>query len=97
MDKDLLLLALLLGLVLLDQDVLLLALLLGRARLDRGLLLQVLRLGLPLQMLVQFLEIIMLHGALLRQELEHLEVDLQSLELCLPTNLLLTGSPPWAG
>ena len=96
-DKDLLLLVLLLGLVLLDQDLLLMVPHLGRARLDRGLLHQPLHLGLLLQMLFQFLEITMLCGALLLQELCRLQVDTQSLQLCLPTNLPRTGSPLWAG
>ena len=57
----------------------------------------VLLLDLLLQMLFEFLEIIMLHGALVLQELEHLEAHLQNLRQRLPMNLLRTGSPPWAG
>jgi hypothetical protein len=48
-------------------------------------------------MLFEFLQIIMLHGALVLQELEHLEVHLQNLRQRLPMRLLRTGSPPWAG
>ena len=61
------------------------------------LLLLLLLLGLRLQMLSWFLEIFMLHGALVLQELEHLEVHLQNPGQRLPINLLRTGSPPWAG
>jgi len=57
----------------------------------------VLLLDLLLQMLFEFLEIIMLHGALVLQELERMEVDLQNPRQRLPMNLLRTGSPPWAG
>jgi hypothetical protein len=57
----------------------------------------VLLLDLLLQMLFEFLQIIMLHGALVLQELEHLEVHLQNLRQRLPMRLLRTGSPPWAG
>ena len=97
LDKDLLLLVLLRGLVPWTRTCPILALHLGRVRLDRDLLLQALRRGLLPQMLFQFLEIIMLQGPVRLQELQRLEVDLQSLQLCLPTNLPRTGSPPWAG
>ena len=65
--------------------------------LHKDLLLLLLLLGLRLQMLSWFLEIFMLHGALVLQELEHLEVHLQNPGQRLPINLLRTGSPPWAG
>ena len=74
---------------LLDKDLFFLVFVLG---LDKDL--PLLPLGLLLQML---LEIVMLHGALVLQEVDHLEVHLQNLGQRLPMNLLRTGSPPWAG
>ena len=74
---------------LLDKDLFLRAFLLG---LDKDLLL--LPLGLLLRLL---LDIVMLHGALALQEVDHLEVHLQNLGQRLPMNLLRTSSPPWAG
>ena len=65
--------------------------------LHKDLLLLLLLLGLRLQMLSWFLEIFMLHGALLLQEFGHLEVHLQNPGQRLPINLLRTGSPPLAG
>ena len=76
---------------------LLLVFLLGLQLLDKGLFLLLLLLGLLLQMLSEFLKIIMLHGALVLQEVEHLEVHLQNVGQRLPMSLLRTGSPPWAG
>jgi hypothetical protein len=76
-----------------DKDLFLLLILLG---LDKDLFLLLL-LGLRLQMLSWFLQIIMLHGALVLQKLEHLELHLQNRGQRLPINLLRTGSPPWAG
>ena len=76
---------------------LLLALLLGLQLLDKDLFLLALLLGVLLQMLSEFVKIIMLHGALVLQEVEHLAVHLQNLGQRLPMNLLRTSSPPWAG
>ena len=65
--------------------------------LHKDLLLLLLLLGLRLQMLSWFLHTIMLHGALILQKFEHLELHLQNRGQHLPINLLRTGSPPWAG
>ena len=79
----------------LEKKLLILLLPLG---LDKDLFLfLLLLLGLRLQMLSWFLHIIMLHGALVLQKFEHLELHLQNRGQRLPINLLRTGSPPWAG
>ena len=53
-------------------------------------------LGVLLHVVSELFKLIMLYGALVLQEVRHLEVHLQSGQ-GLPMNLLRTGSPPWGG
>ena len=78
---------------------LLLVLFLGLQLVDKHLfLLLLLLLGLLLHVLSEFFKMIMLHGALVLQEVGHLEIHLQNQNgQGLPMNVLRTGSPPWGG